>query len=45
MTQLAFASASQLTALLRGRQVGCLELLDYFIARVEGLRATAWKQC
>jgi amidase len=37
MTQLAFASASHLTALIRQRQVGCLELLDYFIARVERL--------
>jgi amidase len=40
MTQLAFASASQLTALLRRRQVECVELLDYFIARVERLDQT-----
>ena len=37
MTQLVFASASRLTALIRQCQVGCLELLDSFIARVERL--------
>lgn len=40
MTQFAFASASHLTALVGQRQVGCLELLDYFIARVERLDGT-----
>jgi hypothetical protein len=34
MTQI---SASRLTALIRPCQAGCLELLDYFIARVERL--------
>jgi amidase len=32
-----FDSASHLAALVRRRQVGCLELLDYFIERVERL--------
>ena len=32
---LSFAPASFLTAAIRARQVGCLELLDHFIARVE----------
>jgi amidase len=39
MAKFAFASASHLTALLRRRHVGCLELLEYFIARVERLDA------
>ena len=34
---LSFASASTLAAAVRARQVGCLELLDHFIARVERL--------
>ena len=34
---LSFASASFLAAAVRARQVGCLELLDHFIARVERL--------
>ncbi len=33
----AFASASLLAAAIRTRQIGCLELLDYFIGRVERL--------
>jgi amidase len=37
MAQLAFAPASHLAALVRRREVGCLELLDYFFARVEQL--------
>jgi len=37
MTQLAFAPACHLAALVRQHEVGCLELLDYFIARVERL--------
>ena len=37
MTQLAFAPARHLAALVRQHEVGCLELLDYFIARVERL--------
>ena len=32
---LAFASARQLAALIRRRRIGCLELLDHHIARVE----------
>ena len=32
---LSFAPASFLAAAVRGRQIGCLELLDHFIARVE----------
>ena len=32
---LSFASASFLAAAIRARQVGCLELLDHFIGRVE----------
>ncbi len=32
---LSFASASFLTAAIRARHVGCLELLDHFIGRVE----------
>ena len=34
---LSFASGSFLAAAIRARQVGCLELLDHFIARVERL--------
>ncbi len=34
---LSFAPASFLAAAVRARQVGCLELLDHFIARVERL--------
>src|SRR4030088_2173603 len=37
MKEIAFASASHLAALIRQHEVGCLELLDYFIARVEKL--------
>ena len=36
-TDPAFASASFLAAALRARQIGCLELLDYYVARVERL--------
>lgn len=34
---LSFASASFLAAAVKARQIGCLELLDHFIARVERL--------
>ena len=34
---LSFASATTLATAVRGRQVGCLELLDHYIARVERL--------
>ena len=37
MKDIAFASASRLAALIRNREIGCLELLDYFIAHVERL--------
>jgi amidase len=37
MTPLAFAPACHLAALVRQREVGCLQLLDSFIARVERL--------
>jgi amidase len=37
MTEFAFAPASHLAALVRQHDVGCLELLDHFIARVERL--------
>ena len=40
MRELAFASANRLAALIRQRQIGCLELLDYFIARIERLDGT-----
>lgn len=34
---LSFASATQLAAAVRDRRIGCLELLDHFIARIERL--------
>src|SRR5262249_36609450 len=37
MTPLAFAPACHLAALVRQHEVGCLDLLDYFIASVERL--------
>lgn len=37
MAELAFASACHLAGLIQRRQLGCLELLDHFIARVERL--------
>ncbi len=37
MTEPAFLPATKLAALVRRRAVGCLELLDHFIARVERL--------
>jgi amidase len=35
MTDLHFKSAVELTTLLRQRKIGCLELLEHFLARVE----------
>ena len=35
MDELAFASATRLAADVRDRRVGCLELLDHFLARAE----------
>jgi amidase len=35
MTELAFRSATQLAAMVRKGKIGCLELLDYFLERVE----------
>ena len=37
MTELAFLPASRLAALVRQRRIGCLELLDHMLARVERL--------
>jgi len=37
MKEIAFSSASHLAALIRQRELGCLELMDYFIARIEEL--------
>lgn len=34
MDQRAFASATRLAADIRDRRVGCLELLDHYLARV-----------
>jgi amidase len=35
MTELAFRSAHELAAEIASRRIGCLELLDYFLARVD----------
>jgi amidase len=35
MANLAFASATQLAADIRDRKIGCLELLDFFLARAD----------
>src|SRR5215469_3024594 len=35
MTELAFRSATALAAALRARQIGCRELLEHYLARVE----------
>ncbi len=35
MTDPAWLSATRLASLIRGRKVGCLELLDHYLARVE----------
>src|SRR5437763_5935690 len=35
MDDRAFASATQLAGEIRDRRIGCVELLDYFIARAE----------
>ncbi len=35
MDNLAFASATQLAAQIRDRKIGCVELLDFFLARAE----------
>lgn len=49
MTDLHFKSAIELAALVRERKVGCLELLDHFLARVDkynpGLNAIIWMDC
>ena len=37
MTELAFQSAENLAAMIRAGEIGCLELLEYFLARVERL--------
>ncbi len=35
MSEMAFKSATELAALIQAKEVGCLELLEYFLARVE----------
>ena len=35
MDNRAFASATELSAEIRDRRIGCVELLDYYLARVE----------
>ena len=37
MTDLAFRSATHLAAMVRKRKIGCVELLDHFLARIERL--------
>ena len=37
MSEIAFSGASELAALVRDRKIGCLELVDHFIARIERL--------
>jgi hypothetical protein len=37
MPDFAFASATYLAGLIRRREIGCLEMLDHFIARIERL--------
>jgi amidase len=48
MSELAFLSAVELARMVRTREVGCLELLDHFIARYERfhptLNAIIWTQ-
>ena len=39
MAALAFQSATELAGRIRSREIGCLELLDYFVGRVETLGA------
>src|SRR4029453_14586444 len=40
MTDLAFRSARQLASDIRRRKIGCLEVLDHYLARVERYDAT-----
>ena len=35
MSEIAFRSAKELAGLIRRRRIGCLELLDAYLARVE----------
>ena len=46
MTALHYQSATRLTALIRARKVGCLELLDHYLKRVErhngAINAIVW---
>jgi amidase len=46
VTDLAFLPAHRLAGMLRGREIGCLELLEHYIARVErfnpALNAVIW---
>ena len=41
MTDLPFRSAKQLAALIRQKKVGCLELLETYIARVEPVQSAS----
>ena len=47
MTQLHFKSATQLAAMIRAKKIGCLELLEHFLARVDAynpaLNAIVWQ--
>jgi hypothetical protein len=46
MTELHYLSATRLAALIRSRKIGCLELLEHFLARVErhnpAINAIVW---
>ncbi|MCC6720375.1 MAG: amidase, partial [Acetobacteraceae bacterium] len=35
MTELCYRSARRLAAMVRKRKLGCVELLDHFVARIE----------
>jgi amidase len=35
MTDIAFAPATRLASLIRGKKIGCLELLEHYVARLE----------
>ena len=39
MTDIAFLPAKRLASLIRRRKIGCLELLDHYLARVEQFNA------
>jgi amidase len=35
MTDIAFAPATQLASMIRRKKIGCLELLEHYVARLE----------